>query len=132
MAATSQTILDSERLLIIKLQYDGVGGESAVTKVDVSTLAAQTRTGLACTEVAIERIWHASSSEINVDLEWDATANVIAWTLTGDGYIDFRSIGPITNNSAAGKTGDLAVSTVGTAVAASRYAIMLSLRKIYQ
>jgi hypothetical protein len=130
MAATSQTIIDGQRVVVVKLHNDGQT-EANVLKVDVSGLAAQTQTGLSCSEVAIEQMWYSVTSDISVDLLWDATANVVAWSLVGDGHHDFRCVGPITNNSATGKTGDLLATTVGTVAATSRYSIVLALRKIY-
>lgn len=128
--ATTQTLHDSERVAVMKFHFDDGSGESDVTKVDVSTLNTN-RLGEACTQVAIERIWYSTTSDINVDIKWDATANVTAWTVGGDGHMDFRSVGPIENNSGAGKTGDIVFSTVGTVAATSRYSIILCLRKSY-
>jgi len=131
MAATTQIIIDGGRVAVMKFEFSGDTAEVAVKKVDVSTLATHPTKQTACTSVAIEKIWHTSTDEIGVDMLWDATANVIAWTIRGDGTLDFTQIGPITNNSGAGKTGDLLFTTQGTEVATSRYAITLQLRKTY-
>jgi hypothetical protein len=56
-AVTSQTIQDGERRAVLKFTNISDGtGESAVVKIDVSALAANSR-GEACTEVAIHQIW---------------------------------------------------------------------------
>ena len=55
-AVASQTLVDDNRRAVIKLTNISDGtGESAVTKVDVSSLA--TNEGRTCTGVTIEKIW---------------------------------------------------------------------------
>lgn len=129
---TSQTIQDTDRVAVMKFTFiaDGVSGnESAVQKVDVSGLNSHTSSGKSCSGVAIERVWYATAG-VSIDVLWDATADVLAWALTGDGYLDFRAA-PVTNNSGAGKTGDINFTTAGTDAATNRYSVMLQLRKIY-
>jgi hypothetical protein len=128
--ATTQTLHDQDHVAVMKFHFDDGSAETNVLKVDVSGLA-DNRRGQACTQVAIERIWYNISSDINVDIIWDATANVTALTLGGDGMIDLRSVGPIENTAGAGKTGDVLFSTIGTVAATSRYSIILELRKVF-
>ena len=131
MAATTQTIIDGGRVAVMKFEFSGATPEVAVLKVDVSGLTTHPTKLTACTRVAIEKIWHTSTDEIGVDMLWDADVDVIAWTIRGDGTLDFTKIGPITNNAGTGVTGDLLFTTQGTEVATSRYAITLQLRKTY-
>ena len=54
-AVTSQTIQDGDRIAVMKFTNISDGsGESAVTKVDVSALQAESGTGKACDGVTIQ------------------------------------------------------------------------------
>lgn len=128
-AVTSQTIIDGERLAIMKFTdiSDGVG-ESAVLKVDVSALAPSAE-GKACNGVVINKV-HAALAGMSVSVLWDATADVPALVLAPGMYtLDF-SDAPIVNNSGAGKTGDISFSTIG-ATANDTYTIVLEMTKLY-
>ena len=58
-AVTSQTIQDGDRVAVMKFTNISDGsGESAVTKIDVSALQAESGTGKACAGVAIQQIWY--------------------------------------------------------------------------
>lgn len=127
---TSQTLHDTHQIAVMKFTNLSDGsGESNVLKVDVSALATHPTLATVCTRVAIERMWY-SMAGMTVDVLWDATANVAAWTIGGDGYLDFRSVGPIVNNAGSGITGDILFSTID-ATNGDRYSIMLALRKTY-
>lgn len=130
-AVTTQTILDGERLLIMKFTNisDG-GGESAVTKIDVSTLAPNAF-NLACNGVKINRIW-AQTYGMGVDILWGADANVVCETVPADVMYKmcYDSFGGIPNNSGTGKTGDVLFTTVG-ASSGDRYTIILECIKTY-
>jgi hypothetical protein len=54
---------------------------------------------------------------------------VIAFALTGREDMNFRSFGGITNNSGAGKTGNLLVQTTGYASGTQSYTIVLQMVK---
>ena len=128
-AVTSQTLQDGDKSVVMKFTNisDGTGYDDTV--VDVSLLQAQSGSGAACTGVAIQCVWYECSG-MAVDLLWDATTDVIAWTLSGYGYFDFRSAGPLTNN-ASSPTGDIMFTTTGHA-SGDRYAIMLKMGKSYE
>ena len=130
-AVTSQTLQDGDKSVVMKFTNISDGsGESAVKKVDVSALQAQSGSGAACTGVAIQCVWYECSG-MAVDLLLDATTHLIAWSLSGYGYFDFRSAGPLTNNSGGGKTGDIMFTTTG-AGSGDRYSIMLKMGKSYE
>ena len=128
-AVTSQKIVDGHRNVIYKLTNlsDGTG-ESAVLKVDVSGLNAGLR-GAACTGVRILRV-HYSVFGMNVSLIWDASTDVTALVLQGDGCLDFTSFGGIPNNGGSGVTGDLLLTTAGH-TANDTYSLVLELGKEY-
>ena len=128
---TSQTIQDGERVAVFKFtNVSDCTGESAVKKVDVSALNAN-KAGESCTCVSIARIYWACVG-MRVNIEFDATTNVLAMPLpadsTGDEYYDLFS--GIPNNAGSGVTGDIDFTTVGHS-SGDAYSIILVLNKNY-
>ena len=125
----SQTLADGPKTAVLKLTNISDGsGESAVTKVDVSALQAESGTGKACAGATIQQMWYDCSG-MTVDILWDASSDVICWTLSGYGFYDFRQAGPLINN-ASSPTGDINFTTTGHS-SGDRYTVMLALRKSY-
>ena len=82
-AVTSQTIQDGERVAVLKFTNESDGtGESSVKKVDVSALTTNSA-GESCTSVSLARIYWATRG-MGVDIEFDATTNVLAIPLPAD------------------------------------------------
>lgn len=130
-AVTSQTILDGERLLIVKFTNISDGtGESAALKIDVSALNPNAF-GLACNGVKINRLW-AQTDGMGVDILWDADTDLICETVPQNQFylMDYSSFGGLPNNAGTGKTGDVRFSTVGAA-SGDRYTITLECIKTY-
>ena len=130
-AVTSQTLLDGERLAIMKFTNVSDGsGESAVTKVDVSALAGS-NSGKACTGVTITKIF-ASTAGMGVNILWDADADVTCFVVGADSSYtwDFSKNGGLINNAGTGKTGDVKFTTVG-ATAGDTYSIEMEMVKSY-
>ena len=129
---TTQTLLDGERLVIMKFTNVSDGtGETAVNKIVVANLAAN-NWGAACTDLKINKIW-STTTGMAVNVLWDATADVLAWTLPQDTNYHMcfgEHLGGIPNNAGAGKTGNIAFSTIG-AGAGDSYSIILECIKIY-
>ena len=128
---TSQTIQDGERLAILKFTNESDGtGESSVKKVDVSALQADSK-GRACSSVSISIIYWACRG-MGVDIEFDASTNVLAICLpadsTGDEYYDLFT--GIPNNAGSGVTGDIDFTTVGHSNG-DAYSIILVVTKNY-
>jgi hypothetical protein len=128
---TSQTIQDGERVAVLKFTNVSDGtGESAVKKVDVSALTTNSA-GESCTSVSIARIYWACVG-MRVNIEFDATTNVLAMPLpadsTGDEYYDLFS--GIPNNAGSGVTGDIDFTTVSHS-SGDAYSIILVLNKNY-
>jgi hypothetical protein len=129
---TTQTLLDGERLVVMKFTNlsDGTG-EAAVNKIIPANLSANSF-GVACSDLKINKIW-STTTGMAVNLLWDATADVLAWTLPQDTnyYMCFgEHLGGIPNNAGTGKTGNLAFSTVG-ATNGDSYSIIVECIKIY-
>ena len=111
-AVTSQTLIDGERLVIMKFTNISDGtGESAVLKVDVSALAASA-TGAVCDRVTVTKIY-ISNHGMEVRMFWDATADVPFFLSSSNATqtLDMSAFGGITNNGGAGVTGDIMFST---------------------
>ena len=128
-AVSSQTLVDTDKRTVIKLTNLSDGdGESAVKKVDVSTLSG------APSRVTIDQIWYDIGG-MRVQIDFDASTNVPALVLGGSaaagnvqGHLDFRSFGGIKNNAGSGVTGDIDVTTSGH-TNLDHYTIILELRK---
>jgi hypothetical protein len=130
-AVTSQTLIDGERIAVLKFTNISDGsGESAVAKVDVSSLSVSGNKQT-CTGCSIEKIWYITNG-MKVQIFFDASSNVLAIELpdTDSGYFDYSSFGGITNNAGSGKTGDILFTTVGH-TSADSYTIILQVRKEY-
>jgi Ethanolamine utilization protein EutJ (predicted chaperonin) len=130
-AVTSQTLLDGERLAIMKFTNISDGtGESAVTKVNVSALA-RSNSGLACTGVTINKITSVCHG-MEVRMYWDATTDVPFFlsTVNTNYENDFSNIGGITNNAGAGKNGNVVFST-SDQTAGDTYTVVLEMVKSY-
>lgn len=130
-AVTSQTLMDGERLAIMKFTNISDGtGENLVTKVTVSSLAAS-GSGKACTGVIVNKITSVCHG-MEVRMYWDATTDVPFFLCTvNTNYMnDFSDFGGITNNSGAGKTGNIAFST-SDQTAGDTYTVVLEMIKTY-
>jgi hypothetical protein len=127
-AVTSQVVFDGTRTAVMKFTNISDGtGETAVLKVDVSALSSFQ--GQTCTGVNIVTL-DAMTVGMGVDILWDASTDVICYTIGADQFVsfEFARFGGITNNAGSGKTGDIMFTTVGAA-AGDRYTIVLEMTK---
>ena len=130
-AVTSQTLLDGERLAIMKFTNISDGtGETAVTKVNVSTLT-PSNSGKACTGVTVNKITSVCHG-LEVRMYWDATTDVPFFlsTINTNYENDFSRFGGITNNAGVGKNGNIVFST-SDATAGDTYTVVLEMVKSY-
>ena len=130
-AVTSQTLLDGERLAIMKFTNISDGtGETTVTKVKVSSLA-KNAAGLSCTSVAVTKITSVCHG-MEVRMYWDATTDVPFFmsTINTNYCNDFSDFGGITNNAGTGKNGNIVFSTADTS-SGDTYTVVLEMAKIY-
>jgi len=129
-AVTSQTISDGSRKAVMKFTNISDGtGESAVTKVDVSTLASYN--GAPCTSVQIQKI-HAMTDGMGVNILWDATTDALCAAVPQNSSYsyDYSMFSGLTNNAGAGKNGNVLFTTVGASLN-DRYTIVLEMIKHY-
>ena len=130
-AVTSQTLMDGERVAIMKFTNISDGtGETAVTKVNVANLA-RNGAGLACTGVIVNKISSVCHG-LEVRMYWDATTDVPFFlsTINTNYENDFSNIGGITNNSGAGKNGNILFSTADQSLG-DTYTVVLEMIKTY-
>ncbi len=119
---SSQTIVDGAKYVIRKCTSVSDGtGESAVNKVDVSTLTP------AATTVSIEKIWYTVTGMV-ATLLWDATTDVRIVDLSGYGELDMTDFGGLINNAGTGITGDILLTTTGH-TSGDSYSIIMKMRK---
>jgi hypothetical protein len=132
-AVTSTTISDNDRQAVIQLTNTSDGtGESAVTKVDVSALAARSTDGTACTGCKLAKVSYTTFG-MSAKLLWNASTNTICLDLNSgfSEQLDFTEFGGLQNTAAAsGKTGDIKLTTTGHASGDS-YVIVLTVIKEY-
>jgi len=130
-AVTTQTLLDGERLAIMKFTNISDGtGETAVTKVNVANLAPN-GAGKPCTGVIVNKISSVCHG-MEFRMLWDATTDVpFFMSAVNTNYEnDFSNFGGITNNSGAGKNGNILFSTAD-ATAGDTYTVVLEMIKTY-
>lgn len=105
-------------------ESDGTG-ESAVTKVDISTLT--DGAGEIATSSTIDLIEYSVSGFNYVTLEWEHTTNDEIAVLSGQSAADWNAFGGKTDPGSAGGTGDLVFTTDGGADG-SMYDITIHMR----
>lgn len=107
---TLQTIVNGERNVVIK-------GHIVGTAVELTNELFVDASALGATDLKLTRVI-AELDGFSAILLWDATANVEITQLVNDQEIDqdYESFGGLINNSGAGKTGDVLITTVGAAV----------------
>ena len=130
-AVTSQTLLDGERMAIMKFTNISDGtGETAVTKVNVANLA-PSASGKACTGVTVNKITSVCHG-MEVRMYWDATTDVPFFlaAVNTNYQNDFSNIGGITNNAGTGKNGNILFST-SDQTTGDTYTVVLEMVKSY-
>ena len=131
-AVSSTTIEDGAREVIVQLTNlsDGTG-EAKVTKIDVSSLAAN-NLSKSCDEVRIQEIWAQVHGFDGVQLWFDASTDVVAFNAgVGWTYQDFSSMGGLKMYGSS-HTGDILLSTLGSASSGDAYQIVIRAIKYYE
>lgn len=104
---------------------DGTG-ESAVKKIDISTLVGPNGIN-APTRTTIEQLEWSIQGFTSVRLSWDHTTDDEIAVLAGAGFKDFREVGGMVDPASAGDTGDIMLTTAGNTAGAT-YDITIVLR----
>jgi hypothetical protein len=132
---TVTTIADNPREVIMAFQYQYVdtGNESAVSKIDVSSLV-KSSSGETCTGIRIMECWWVISA-MTVEILADADTDVIIMHLTEgqSGYQDFSKFGGLLKSQSYGTsgTGDIKFTTTGAGATGDAYQIVIRAAKEY-
>lgn len=123
---TYTEISGSKRIVLHLLNVSDGTGESAVNKLDISTLTGPD--GTAPTSVTLEAVDYDVQGFSSVQLLWDHTTDDAMINLgAGQNVRDFTGIGGRHDPGSAGGTGDVLLTTVGASATAT-YDIVLVLR----
>jgi hypothetical protein len=129
------TIADNPREAVFAFHYQYVdtGDESAVSKIDVSTLA-KSSAGGTCTGIRILECWWVMKS-MTVQILAAASTNVMMLHLSEDqsGYQDFTKFGGLPSSKTYGSspTGDVKFTTTGAGAVGDTYQIVMRVAKEY-
>lgn len=120
-------ILKGSRRCTVRLtNISDATGESAVVKVDVSTLTGPS--GEAPSHVIVERIEGMVQGFNSVQLFFDATTDdELAVLGTGYSYFDWTDVGGSVDPRSTGSTGDIVLTTIGAGATAT-YDITITFR----
>ena len=128
-------IIDNPRECVFSFQYQYVdtGNESAVNKIDVSTLE-KSANGDTCSGVRIAECWWVIKG-MTAEVLADADTDIIVLHLDENqsGYQDFSKFGglPTTSSYGANGTGDVDFTTTGAGAAGDTYQIVIRAIKQY-
>lgn len=132
---TSTKIIDNPRECVFAFQYQFVdtGNESAVNKIDVSTLE-KSANGDTCTGIRIVECWWIINA-MTVEVLADADTDIIVLHLDEgqSGYQDFSVFGglPTTSSYGTNGTGDVDFTTTGAGAVGDAYQIVIRAIKQY-
>lgn len=123
---STNTLFNGARKLVVQLNCVSDGtGESAVVKVDKSTLTGLNRSEPS--KLVVESIdWMVDG--MTVELFFDRTSDVKIATLVGTGYTDYKCPAGGLQDTGTGGTGDIILTSTG-ATSGDSYKILLTLRK---
>jgi hypothetical protein len=130
-----KTIDENTREAVISFQYQYVdgGNESAVIKIDVSSLS-NNANGDACIGVRIAECWWVLHG-MTVEVLSDADTDIIMMHLAEDqqGYQNFSKFGglPSTKSYGTNPTGDVKFTTTGAGATGDSYQVVLRVIKDY-
>lgn len=127
-AVTTQVLFNGTKMYAARFTNISDGtGESAVAKISAATLKKEVPYlpgGIAATNLKIMEIQWNIYGFSEVRILWDATTDVLAQTLSGNGYRSYWDVGGLRNTEAAGFTGDINFTTV-TNASGNHYDIVL-------
>ena len=129
-SVNTQIVLDGSRNCVIKVEGILDTSDLASTViVDPSTLQGMDNTGtVKALDLIIERIQFSVEDLLECRLAWDATTPQRIVELQGRGTEKYERFGGLTNNSGAGRTGKILLSTQGWAGNLS-FTLLLTLKK---
>lgn len=131
-SVNTQLIQDGPRNVVIKVEgILDTSDYASTVLVNPSTLGGMDNTGLVkALGLIVDRIQYAVEDGLELRLAWDATTPTRMVELTGRGTEKFERFGGLTNNSGAGRTGNILLSTEGWNVGKIySFSLLLTLKK---
>jgi hypothetical protein len=124
-SVTYQVLEEGPRNIIVK-----VAGVLDTSDYGLNTFISmassnQGGTGPVPTQVRIDHIDYSISDQLEVQLFWDASTDVVILPLAGRGRMSFWNFGGLTNNAGAGKTGDVLIKTTGWTSGTQVFSVIL-------
>lgn len=108
-----QVIADDIRNYVVKLSCKSDGtGESAVTKVDISTLAGPVP-GVAPDSLALREVQYDIQGFTSIELFYDADTDDELLKISGNGYMFWGHQGNVQDPESTGATGDIKLTSNG-------------------
>jgi len=123
-ASTIQILEDGQRNAIVKLTGVLDTSDQALTQVIEPASYSPVPAGF-----RIDHIDYSISDQLEVQLLWEASTNVLILPLAGRGRMSFWNFGGLQNNAGAGKTGGILLKTTGWASGTQVYSLVLELVK---
>lgn len=138
----AQVLVDGPRHLIVRftnVYVDTAVSDQQLVNLDATSHTATVAAGMAdgtegvtsLASLTVEEIWWSIQGYEGIRLEWDHTTDsIIAILGTGEGYLDFRQYGGLSDDG-TGQTGDILATSVTTGQANDTYDITIKFRKIW-
>jgi hypothetical protein len=128
-SVTTQILEEGPRNVVMKIA--GVLDTSDYALNTFVSMSAINQGGLGPTptQVRIDHIDYSISDQLEVQLFWDATTDVVIMPIAGRGRMTFWNFGGLTNNAGAGKTGDILVKTTGWTSGTQVFSVILEMVK---
>lgn len=129
---TIQVLVDGPRNTVVKVEgILDTSDLSLITVVDPALLAGIDNTGgVKAKHFRIKEIIHNIEDLLDVRLFWDATTPARIEALTGRGKANYEKFGGLQDNSGAGSTGKILLSTQGWTIGANlSFSLILELVK---
>ena len=124
-SVTFQTLEEGQRNIIVKAAGVLDASDYALNTFISASFSNQGGLGATPTQLRIDHIDYSISDQIEVQLWWDATTDVIIMPLAGRGRMSFWNFGGLINNAGAGKTGDILIKTTGWTSGTQVFSIVL-------
>ena len=124
-SVTFQTLEEGQRNIIVKAAGVLDTSDYSLNTFISAASSNQSGTGATPTQLRIDHIDYSISDQIEVQLWWDATTDVIIMPLAGRGRMSFWNFGGLINNAGAGKTGDILIKTTGWTSGTQVFSIVL-------
>ena len=116
-----QTLVDGRENTVIKVYgyLDTSDVSPAQAVVDPAALSdLGPFAGLKASQLRIKQVIYDVEDSLAVTLLWDATTDMEIEQYTGAGHKEYKNFGGLQNNSGAGRTGKIMLSTQGWATSA--------------